>query len=113
MGNEQNYQSSFVDIAVTIPSGASTPTSGVATFGLTPIGIIFPAAMTGANLSFTTNNGSGTYVTVNSLTMAVTVSNLVPFGSTFAGMQLGDDWKPVSDGTEGADRALIVRCRRV
>ena len=103
----------FVDISVTIASSGTTPAGGVRSWGLTPIGILFPSAMTSTSLTFTTDNGSGTQKTVNGLSMSITADNFVPFSSAWKGVQLGDLWKPVCDSAEGAERTLIIRCRKV
>lgn len=113
MPEASQFQTTFVDIEVTIPQDAATPASGVQTYGLTPIGLLFPAAMTGDTLTFTTNNGSGTYKVVNGLSLSITVDNLVCFSSAWDAVKLGDDWKPVSNGSEAAARTVIVRCRAV
>jgi len=86
--------------------------------GLTLVGIYMPAALTGANFSFTAcDTANGTYVPVYDTegaaqySIAFGASRYIPVDpAVFAGVRF---LKIVSDATEGGSRSIKLACRVV
>lgn len=100
-------------IAVTISSGGTTSTVADLS-GKALVGMHLPAALTGTAVTFTVDNGSGTYNTladgagadVSKTVAASKFINLAP--SDFAGV---NKLKVVSGSSEGADRTITLVVR--
>ena len=93
-------------------ANGGTVSAAVQTNGLLATAILLPAAMTGANLSFQAHDGAGNYKAVNGISIALTVSNWMPL-TLDQSIAIGEDFKIVSDGAEGAERSLKVMVRGV
>lgn len=102
------------EIKATIANGASTSNAVKVSPGLV-VGVRFPAALTGSNISFTTCQDEGgtfsaVYLTSAAYSIAKTNSVTKIFDET-ASKALGDWVKVVSDGTEGAERSIVLIVR--
>lgn len=96
---------------VTATIAAEGTTSGAVVVQGTPIGVLFPAALTGTAISFTVNDGAGTYKAVSGLSVTAVASNWVKIAPT-DGVIL-NDFKIVSNGTEAAARDFKLMVRQV
>ncbi len=72
--------------------------------------ILFPAAFTGATISFQIPDGAGGWAPLNSITVTPVLSEWVPLTEAQA-FALGDDFRIVSASAEGADRILKIAPR--
>lgn len=78
--------------------------------GLRPAAILFPAAFTGATISFRLPDTAGGWAALNSVTITPVVSQWVALTEAQA-FVLGDDFQIVSAGAEAAERTLWVTTR--
>ena len=99
-------------VLIDVSADASNST-GVQTDGLLLSGIVFPAAMTGANVTFDFSFDGNTWVDVvetdnTEVTYVVSAGNVVrvdPSGWAFA---TAGFVRVTSDGTEAADRNIVL-----
>jgi hypothetical protein len=91
-------------------ANAGTTSGEVALQGLRAGAILFPAAFTGATISFEIPNGAGGWATLDAVSLTTVVSKFVALTEAQA-FALGDNFKIVSAGAEAAERTLFIAPR--
>ena len=108
-----NYSKSIAKNALIDVSGSNPHSDGVSTDGMLLAGIIFPAAMSGSNITFdfATDNSSWVDVVETEVSYTVSAGNLVrvdPSGLAFASSGY---IRVTSDSSEAADRNITLLFR--
>lgn len=106
----------FLSVPLTIANGAQTSNSTRTGFKATPVGVIFPAAMTGTGITFEmTDDGTNWYPVVGTDGNAVSITKA---NSSYRALKKEDlmgvqEVRVKSSGAEGADRIIKLICRDV
>lgn len=97
------YQTATID-------NSTTTSDRVSLDGVKAAAILFPAAFTGATISFELPNGAGGWAALNGVTLTPVVSEWVGLTEAQAFI-IGDDFRIVSASSEAAERSLKVAPR--
>lgn len=106
----------FLSLSLTIANGAQTSNSSRTGFKATPVGVIFPAAMTGTGITFEmSDDGTNWYPVVGRDGNVVTITKV---NSSFRALNKEDfmaiqEVRVKSSGAEGAERIIKLICRDV
>ena len=96
--------------ATAIIPNAATTSNQVSLKGIRVGAILFPAAFTGATISFELPDGGTGFEPLNGITLTPIVSEFVALTEAQA-WALGDDFRIVSASAEGAERILKIAPR--
>lgn len=91
-------------------ANAGTVSGRVNLEGLRPAAILFPAAFTGATISFNLPDAAGGWSALNAVTITPVASQWVALTEAQAYV-IGDNFQIVSAGAEAAERTLWVATR--
>ena len=91
-------------------ANAATTSGQVDLVGLKAGAILFPAAFTGATISFEIPDGAGGWSTLDSVSLTKVVGKFVALTEAQA-FALGDDFRIVSASSEAAERTLYIAPR--
>ena len=89
-------------------ANATVNSTEVSGFGAYPTSVLFPAAFTGATVTFQAVDAGGTYRNIGTISLTVVVDTWVVLTRDQA-FAIGDVFRVVSAGAEAAERTLYVK----